>query len=80
MRPSWAPPPTRGRTQAGARADQPDDLGQMPLYVESNLRRPEITRLLLEAGAMPTSAALSVAALRGDLEQVRIFLARGVDR
>lgn len=65
--------------QAGARADQPDHIGQVPLYVASNRRQPEITRLLLEAGAVPTPAALSVAALRGDLEQVRVFLARGVD-
>lgn len=65
--------------QAGAKVDQPDRIRRTPLEVASSWKRTEITALLLGAGAAPAPAALASAALNGDLEQVRMLLARGAD-
>lgn len=64
---------------AGARIDQPDRLRRTPLQVASTWKRTEITSLLLASSAKADPGSLSMAALNGSADQVRMLLERGAD-
>ena len=63
---------------AGADVNTASEFGRTPLALAAAQANTTSTiRLLLERGAEPTSAALAVAAGRGNLEVVRLLLAAG---
>jgi len=64
---------------AGARVDQADHLRRTPLQVASGRKQTEITSLLLSSNAKVDSGALSIAALNGNVDQVRMLLASGAN-
>lgn len=61
---------------AGARVDLADGLRRTPLEVASGWRRTEITAFLLERAAPADPSSLAIAALNGDVEQVRLLVRR----
>jgi ankyrin repeat protein len=63
---------------AGADVNAASEFGRTPLMLAaSQVNATATIKLLLERGAEPTSAALTAAAARGNLEVVRILLAAG---
>lgn len=64
---------------AGANVTLADHIKRTPLQVASGWKHPEITRILLDAGAPPDPRALAMAALAGGAEQVKALLAAGAD-
>ena len=65
--------------EAGARVNQADRFHVTPLEAAGRAKHTEITQLLLASSATLDPAALATAALSGNLEQVRLLLAKGAD-
>ena len=64
---------------AGASIDRPDYLRQTPLQTASSWKRTEMTALLVGSSAKTDSAALAIAALNGEADQVRSLLVSGAN-
>lgn len=68
---------------AGAKLETRDDNGRTPLLVAAHLGHHEVARALLKAGADPNALdrqrydLITIAAVRGDVEMIRLGLAGG---